>query len=404
MSSDLQLCIDFAQRLIRTPSLSGEEGTIARLVAAEMIGLGYADVEQDEVGNVIGRVPGAGQAPATMFNTHLDHVDVGEAIRWPHPPFGAEIHDDKIWGRGAVDIKGPLAAQVYGVGRLLESGAPPAGDVWVTAVVQEEVGGAGARHLNTYLTPPLAVIGEPSGNTLRRGHRGRCELVVHITGRSVHASVPHQGVNPFEVLAPLIVGLGSLDMAVQSDLGRSSVAPTLIRTDQISANVIPAEIWLTCDWRLVPGETAHSASVKLEELVADCLIEGTAADVSIPQHQQSAHTGVEMVLGGEHPAYILDEDHPVVRAACETLAGVLDVAGPVGTWGFATDGGHFSQAGVACIGFGPGDETLAHTVNEHIEIDALRVALDGNETLARGLAQKSTELTDGAGQSAVASS
>ncbi len=393
MSSDLQRCVDFTQRLIRTPSLPGEEGAIAELVATEMRDLGYADVELDDVGNVVGRVPGSSAAPAVMFNTHLDHVDVGEAERWPHSPFGAEIHDDKIWGRGAVDIKGPLAAQVYGVGRLPESGTTPAGDVWVTAVVQEEVGGLGARHLNTYLTPPLAVIGEPSGNTLRRGHRGRCELIVHITGRSAHASVPHEGANPLEVLAPFIVGLGSLDMAVQPDLGRSTVAPTLIRTDQISSNVIPAEIWLTCDWRLLPDETAESARTKLEHLVADCLIEGTTADVTIPQHQQVAHTGVEMVLGGEHPAYVLGEDHPAVRAARQTLEGVLGPVDSVGTWRFATDGGHFSQAGVACIGFGPGDELLAHTVNEHIEIDALRLALDGNEALALGWAPKAAELT-----------
>ena len=394
MSCDLQRCVEFTQQLIRTPSLPGKEGPIAELVATKMEELGYADVKQDKVGNVIGRVPGTSAAPAIMFNTHLDHVDIGEAASWPHPPFGAEIHDDKIWGRGAVDIKGPLAAQVYGVGRLLTSGLAPAGDIWVTAVVQEEVGGLGARHLNTYLTPPLAVVGEPSGNTLRRGHRGRCELIVHLRGHSVHASVPHQGANPLEVLAPFIIGLGSLDMAVQPDLGHSTVAPTLIRTDQISSNVIPAEVWLTCDWRLVPGETADLARAKLEQLVAGCLIEGTTAEVTLPQHSEVTHTGVERISGFEHPAYILDEDHPAVRAACQTLEDLLGPIDSIGTWRFATDGGHFSQAGVACIGFGPGDESLAHTVDEHIEIEALRLALDCNEALASGLAQKASEPTE----------
>ena len=76
--SDLESCIDFLQRLIRTESLPGQEGDIAELVRAEMEQLGYSDAHLDEAGNVLGKVPGRGEAPAMMFHTHLDHVDVGE--------------------------------------------------------------------------------------------------------------------------------------------------------------------------------------------------------------------------------------------------------------------------------------------------------------------------------------
>ncbi len=388
---DLDTCVGFLQRLIRTPGLPGQEGDTANLVLGEMQVLGYADAGIDEVGNVRGRVPG-GNGPAVMFNTHLDHVDVGDHDRWPHPPYGGEIHDESVWGRGAVDIKGPLAAQVHGVARLLRDDFTPAGDVWVTAVVQEEIGGVGARHLQGYLQTPVVIVGEPSSNTLRRGHRGRCELIVHITGRSVHASVPHQGVNPWEVLAAFVARLPELQMAEQEDLGRSTVVPTLIRTDQVSGNVVPGELWLTCDWRQVPGESAADAAAKLDAILQESLIEGARGEVEIPVYHRTAYTGVPMDIAGDNPAYILPADHPAITAACEILEPAVGPTTTVGTWRFATDGGHFSQAGMACVGFGPGDELLAHTVDEHIPVAQLQVALEANELLARQLGGRIQEI------------
>ncbi len=167
---DLEACVEFLQRLIQTRSLPGREREIARVVYREMEQLGFDQVRQDEAGNVIGLIRGNGDAPPVMLNTHLDHVDVGDPAGWPHPPFGGEIHEDRVWGRGAVDIKGPMAAQVVGVARLLVGSKPP-GDVWVTGVVQEEIGGVGARHLAETLPTPIVVVGEPSRNTLRRGQR-----------------------------------------------------------------------------------------------------------------------------------------------------------------------------------------------------------------------------------------
>lgn len=393
MSAELAACVDFLQRLIRTPGLPGHEGDTAELMRAEMVALGYSDVHVDAVGNVLARVPGSGKAPAVMFNTHLDHVDVGDHDRWPHPPYGGEIHDDKVWGRGAVDIKGPLAAQVYGVGRLLRDTAPPPADLWVTAVVQEEIGGVGARHLLENVDTPIVVVGEPSGNTLRRGHRGRCELVVHIRGRSVHASVPQNGVNPYEVLAAFVQRLAHLEMASHPDLGTSTVAPTLVRTDQTSANVIPGELWLTCDWRQVAGESAEDARRKLQQVLDASLIEGSSGTVLVPLYDRIAYTGARVQIAGDNPPYILAADHPALRAASEILEPLLGPIPPVSIWRFATDGGHFAQAGMACVGFGPGDEMLAHTVNEHIPIDHLAIALDANALLARGLASTAASLT-----------
>jgi len=394
MSPDLQHCVDLLQQMIRTLSLPGHEGELASLVANEMHDLGYDEIRIDEVGNVLGRIEGRGQAPALMFNTHLDHVDVGDPAGWPRPPFGGEIHDDRVWGRGAVDIKGPMAAQVVGVARLLAGERPP-GDVWVTAVVQEEIGGVGARHLAETLPIPIVVVGEPSHNTLRRGHRGRTELVAHISGRSVHASVPERGVNPLFALGLFLGGLETLKMPTDTDLGPSTVAPTLLRTDQTSANVVPGEVWQTCDWRNIPGQSGEDARAMLQAVAARVLAENPAhaeseIDVVVPVIERRTYTGLERPIPGANPAYILPADHPAVVAAEDICREVLKEVRPTGVWQFATDGGHFAEAGMAPVGFGPGDEFLAHTVNEHIEISALEEAMAVNEALARNLAAEAS--------------
>ena len=297
----LHECVDFLQRLIQTPSLPGEEGAIAQLVKEEMQSRGYDDVYVDEAGNVIGYIKGEGHAPAVMFNTHLDHVDVGRHENWPYPPFGGEIHDDKVWGRGAVDIKGPLAAQVHGIASLL-SGKKPPGDVYVSGVVYEELGGVGARHLAQQIDTPLIVIGEPSSNTLYRGHRGRLEFVVHVKGRSAHASAPERGANPLFVIGSFLQKLQALPMQSDQDLGTSTVVPTLIRTDQISPNVIPGEVWLTLDWRNIPEETESQVLQAVQPLLDDSLIPGCYGTVTMPTFNRRCYTGLTMnIPAGMNP-------------------------------------------------------------------------------------------------------
>lgn len=380
--NDLSACVQFLQRLIQTPSLPGEEEAVAQLVMAEMEKLDYDEIYADQAGNVIGLIKGSGEAPAVMFNTHLDHVDVGEHSAWPHPPFGGEIHDDRVWGRGAVDIKGPLAAQVYGAAQLKSKGKKPSGDVYVTGVVFEEIGGVGARHMAGNLSVPYVIIGEPSNNELRRGHRGRIELVLHVKGKSVHASVPQNGVNPLEVVARFTQEIKALKMSTDPDLGTSSAAPTLIRTDQISANVVPGEVWLTIDWRNIPAEHESDVQLRLQKVAETCLIEGAEATVSIPVQARSCYTGLKMDIAACNTPFITRANDPSLIAAEQVLTTALGSPPTVGHWRFATDGGHFARKGATCIGFAPGDESLAHTVDEHIPIVQLETALNANEALA----------------------
>ena len=122
LESLLADCVDFAQRLIQTPSMPGEEGAIARLIAAELERLAFDRVWLDGAGNVCGRIAGREPGlPALVLNSHIDHVDPGDPALWPVPPYSGEIVDGHIVGRGASDIKGPLAVQVYALGAVAGS-------------------------------------------------------------------------------------------------------------------------------------------------------------------------------------------------------------------------------------------------------------------------------------------
>ena len=381
---DLDRTVDFLQRLIRTPGLPGEEEGTAAVVRDEMEALGYDEVSVDEAGNVVGLVRGEARRPSLMFNTHLDHVDVGDPGRWPHPPFGGEIADGRVWGRGAVDIKGPLATQVHGVARLLADGARPPSDVYVSAVVQEEIGGLGARYLAERLATDLVVIGEPSSNELRRGHRGRTELRLHATGRSVHASAPERGVNPLYVVAGFLDRLPSVDLPEDPELGPTSVAPTLIRTDQVSRNVVPGEVWLTLDVRTGPDTTPEILRALLAPALeeAAAAVPGATAQILVPAVEHATWTGLVREVPAVNPSWVRAAGDPAVVTAGDVLERALGRRPPVGVWKFATDGGHFVAHGSTVIGIGPGEEALAHTVRESVELSELERALDIAEALA----------------------
>ncbi|HJX38410.1 MAG TPA: M20/M25/M40 family metallo-hydrolase [Anaerolineae bacterium] len=374
----------FCQRLVQTPSLPGEEGDVARLVKREMESLGYDEVWTDDWGNVIGLLRGQSKGRSLMFNGHLDHVDPGKADEWAYPPYGGEIHHGRIFGRGVADMKGPLAAMVYAVGALAQGGLRPSGDLYVAAVVQEEVGGLGTQKLVESVRPDLAVVGEATSNQLARGHRGRIEVVVRVRGRSVHASVPEQGVNPHHVLARFIQRLETLPLAREQTYGGSSVAPTTYHTDQQSSNVIPGEARLHLDWRNLPGEGLEEVLAQLQPLLEGCLSEvrGSEGELAVFTHDLSTYTGRRETFPALFPSFGLAGDHPLVRQGRRILEGALSRPVEVIVWRFATDGGHLMEAGVPTIGFGPAEAGQLHTVGESVPLEMLREGLLGYTALA----------------------
>lgn len=376
--------IEFAQRLLRAPSFTGQEGEAAELVLQEIERLGYDEAITDSAGNVIGRLKG-GSGGRVLLHAHLDVVDTGDASRWRYAPFAGEVHGGYLWGRGASDDKGCVVAQVYALGLLRQAGLTPPGDVYLAAVVGEEVGGIGTRYLSRHFRPDVAVIGEPSHNTLRRGHRGRFEFIVTFRGRSAHASVPHEGRNPHYALARFLLALREAPLAEDVEFGGTTVAPTLIRCDQSSSNVIPAELRVHLDWRNAPHETPAQAQALLERLLAEHAEPDIETLVTIRSQTVTSYTGYQEIVQHAVRPFVMASDDPFLLAAQGALEAALQRPLPVEVWPFFTDGGFLYAQGIPCLGFGPGEETMAHVLDERLSIEQLLEATAGYMALAMTL-------------------
>jgi succinyl-diaminopimelate desuccinylase len=379
--------ISFCQALVQTPSLPGEEGAVAALVKGEMESLGYDEVWTDGWGNVVGLLRGREEGLSLMLNGHMDHVDPGNTAEWTYPPYGGEIHEGRVYGRAVADMKGPLAAMIYALGALAQEGLRPPGHIYVAAVVQEEVGGLGTQKLLESVLPDLAVVGEATSNRLARGHRGRIEIVAWVRGKSVHASVPEQGVNPHRVLARFIQRLESLPLKKDPIYGGSSVAPTTYYTDQQSSNVIPGEARLHLDWRNLPGEGLEEVLRQLQPVLESCLSEvaGSEGGLAVHKHDLRTYTGRREAFAAVFPSFGLDADHPLVSGARSVLEQALSRPVEVIVWRFATDGGHLMEAGIPTVGFGPAEARVLHTVDESVPLEMLREGLLGYVALALSL-------------------
>lgn len=370
--------VDFTRRLIQTQSLPGREEAIAQLVAAEMRSLGYDDVSIDGTGNVIGliRATAGGDTAATksiMFNSHLDHVDVGDPNNWPYPPYEGVVKDGEIWGRGASDLKGSLACHVYTGALLKQSQLPLPNDFYVSGVVQEEIGGVGSAVLAENLHCDYVVIGEPSYNKIALGHRGRIEIIVTITGRSVHASVPESGINPLYSMSRFLQAIETLSFEPDPenpDLGATSIAPTLITTDQSSKNVVPGQCTIVLDVRNSPVDPEERVLPRVRQLL-DAALEGGATGIAeIPDMVLTSYTGVTKVLHGHGP-FGVTADSPFTQEVLRIVSEALRREVPTQMWRFATDAGYFVNQGMTVIGFGSGYEHVIHTVDERISIDMM---------------------------------
>jgi putative selenium metabolism hydrolase len=356
--------------MVRIPSLSCEEKGVAERLESEMRAVGFDEVWTDRIGNVVGRI-GPGTGPRLLYNGHMDTVGVGDPGAWTHDPFGAEIQDGLLYGRGATDMKGPLASLIYGAKLLKDWGVDLAGDLYVVGVVQEEpCEGYAMRVLVEVesLRPDWVVLAEPTNLRVSRGHRGRMEMHVTVRGRSSHASMPHLGENAIYGAARVVFSLELLSEMLADDpfLGKGTLAVTRIENTAASKNVIPDSCTFVIDRRLTLGETEAKALAEVEGVIVR---ENVRADVSLAEFDYTSYTGYRCRDVEHYPAWMVPENHVLVQATAHAVRKVTGERPPIGKWDFSTDGVYtMGVAGIPTVGLGPGEETQAHTADECIRL------------------------------------
>lgn len=400
--------VEFTRRLVRTPSITGEERAVSELLLTQMRALGYDQVFRDSWGNVVALIDGLAEGPSLLFNGHMDVVEEGNGAKWsPFVPWGAELaivptpdvdHSaveevEVIHGRGSSDLKGGLAAQVYAgaiLARLREEGYVWPGRFLLVQVAMEEPGEMFSMRKFVADTMPehgLAVDAmvccEPSSLKVALGHRGRVELKVTVHGRSCHGSSPWLGVNAAVHAAHLICALEEevdAHALVDPHLGRSQIALTMLDIAPNALAIIPDTATMVFDRRIVPGETPDSVVAQVQG-VLDRLagqIPEFNAEVEVNTYYRRSYTGRADEIAAAKESWLIDEDHPFVRACG---AGLESVGEPFVTthWPFSTDvpavAGGLRKP---CIGYSAGQEFCIHTEAERIRTDYLKRSLLGN--------------------------
>jgi putative selenium metabolism hydrolase len=342
--------IAFAQELVATPSLPGEERPASELVAAKLTELGYRDVTVDELGNVVGYF-GDG-APRLMYNGHLDHVPPAGM----EDPYGAQVVDGNLRGRGSLDMKGSVTAAAFAVA-LLEHRLH--GRYVFTADVREEVDGP--EGIQTLLARGLradyGVSGEATSLDIALGHRGKVQFDITVAGRSSHAATPQRGTNAVYEAVPFLLALEREAARLPADplLGPATLTVTGIRSAPAGdVAVVPSGCTIRVDRRYVREETPDSCRIAIEELV------------SRVAREHDARASVELV--NVYPMMLTAPNEPIVAAATAAVEAATERRPALKAWQFGVNATFMNAAGIPSVGIGPGDERLAHTPDERVPI------------------------------------
>ena len=359
---------------INSSNPPGNELEAAKLVQNRMAALGaICTLQEFSPGraNAVCRIPFSqnDEGPCLIFNSHLDVVPPGEAP-WSSPPFEAKIANGRVYGRGACDAKGSVAAMMTAIGLSLKEGRSLRGELIFTAVAAEETGGLGTqfwmKNREKDFRPSMAVVGEPTGLNLFIGHKGVSRRKVSVRGKSAHSSNPLLGRNAIYPIARLALFVEELNKRLSQKkdplLGSPVVSANVIRGG-IKDNVIPDSCELHLDRRRIPGEGKDQFDQELNEWVRDM----TAGDPSFQCRVE--------ILGDDKDPVSISPDEPIVRAAAESI---YEITGQrVIPQGFiaATDMAFLVYQGdIPTIILGPGHLAQTHVVDEFVEIRQLEEA------------------------------
>jgi succinyl-diaminopimelate desuccinylase len=381
---DADEVVALTRDLVRIPSVyrpddpEATEARVAAHVEAWLRREGFA-VEIQTVApgrpNVIGTLgekrPGG---RSLLLEGHTDVVTEGDPREWTWPPFGAELTNGRIYGRGTADMKGGLAAAMVAAAAFRRAGVEPPGKLVVGALVDEEDRMLGARHLVTTAVGrdlDAAIICEPEDNELCLVQRGVVWARVRVRGKMAHGAMPEAGLNPITALGAMLREVPALERRIRRRCERSpylrppTVTPTIIQAPPKGvgvpqSNVIPAFGEMTLDVRVTPGIGADALHAELEALCR-------AGEKAVP--------GLKVEWEPVNPfrlATKVDKSEPIVQAM---IAGVKKATGRAPRYGGvpgSTDGTILRmELGLPIVTCGPGNRLIPHQVDEYVETTQL---------------------------------
>lgn len=357
-------------KLIQLKSLSGEEEDVTKALKQMMEEVGFDEVKIDGLGNVIGRIGNGKKIIA--IDGHIDTVDLGNLDNWNFDPLGGEIKDGFVQGRGSVDQSGGPAAFIT-AGRILkEIGLPDDVTVYFTGTVMEEdCDGLCWNYIieEDKIKPNCVIITEPTNLNIYRGHRGRMEIEISFYGLSSHGSAPERGKNAIYMASHAALEIEKLNekLSVDSFLGKGSVTVTEFISSSPSLCAVSDFAKIHLDRRLTWGEDKELALNQVRDIV-----KGMNAKVELLNYEKTSFTGLNYGMEKYYPTWKIEEDHHVIKSGVKTFSDLFNQKPKVDKWTFSTNGVTINgKHKIPVIGFGPGNEELAHAPNEKVPIEHL---------------------------------
>lgn len=355
--------VQLAAELIRRHSITPSDGDCQLLIAERLNAAGF-EIEHmrfGEVDNLWARHGSGG--PLVVLAGHTDVVPTGPEERWTEPPFGGTVRDGMLWGRGAADMKGSVAAMVIGAARFVRAHPDHAGSV-ALLITSDEEGPAvdGTRRVVETLQArgeriDYCLVGEPSsveqfGDTVKIGRRGSLTGFVTVHGLQGHVAYPDRGRNPVHELAMALAEM----VATRWDEGNAHFPPTSFQISNIHAgtgadNVIPGHVDIVFNFRYSTESTAEGLSHRVTELL----------------DQHDLEYDVQWRHGGQP---FVTEPGTLTDALSEAVESVAGIRPTLATTGGTSDARFIAPTGAQVIELGPLNATI-HQIDERIALDDL---------------------------------
>jgi acetylornithine deacetylase len=383
---------DLLTRLVRTKSIIGNEQEAQKLYAKTCSNLGlniemftpekniikshpaYTPIDLDYTNraNVIAEYKGTSSGRSLILGGHIDVVSPEPIPQWTHDPWGGEVIDEKLYGRGAADMKAGLAANIYALKALVDLKLRPRGKLILESTIEEELGGSGGvlACLMHGITADGMLITEPSNEKIYVTHPGIRYFRVTVQGKTAHAALSHTGINAIAKMVPIIKALEALDIERAEKLKYPLVEKQTGRPCNLSMGKMQAGDWvstvagwatLECRIGFVPGETRQSVEAEIRKTIREAI----KGDPWLEQNSPKLEW-----FGWDTDPWIEPTDSTLVKTLQETSRKIygaqLELTGASG--GLDARFGHYFS--VPSVSYGPKGSNY-HGVDEYVDLSSL---------------------------------